>query len=757
MSPRVNQAISQLKKQELKTLKPRGSQNLRNLERTSNDNQATDSINFIYTGTGNHQDSSNSPKSRLKHKAPLITAALITILLGGGSLILLAQTIMPTSLAMRIIEDYDVAWVANHARAKLVAKYAVKTNQVSDKMKQDFSDAGIKIDTKNQTFTYTDGNNNTRVTNADEAFDDAIFIDKFTTATESTAGHYSTAYDAITAKVLRRLGISRDVFTDWDNTKDNVDENAKLESIKETIKKRSPELHGQTIAEGESEQHSEDSSISKSSTKEQIKKHLSVTTGALGINAGTKCAKFAVSTALAAHTMESQMATSYPLLSILEAIQKAQAEAGNYSPINQVSNLLTTPDENGQTAMDAPEVQRLYGNTVAAESDYNIEKLTNQASNTVDDLHACTTAATIASGAGILVSVATAGTSSFVKIGTGIIGGALVTIGVQEWLDQYIDDATNTIDKQYAALDTLTGPAVGAGIVNGANSELNAWARAGGSSYMSAEKLASYNKVKEAATEEQAAYERAHLSPFDTSSQYTFLGSLLYNNFAPLAVANHNNSFISVIAQTSTLVSTSFANLLPSASAIAETSVDDELGVCPWLASANNAVGNSDCLPHGGTDPDTLNEDIENVIKHIIAIGGQFESDEFTLTPTIKSHSNLEKQLKICGTIINHPGMYSGAAAEYLHNETAGDSLIDWLATNSIASQTVAGDIAQLIQVANDKDQEGWVNGANCVASDSEYWQTEGKWYQRFLEDQRLLANFKIIEKSAGETVLESN
>ena len=230
---------------------------------------------------------------------------------------------------------------------------------------------------------------------------------------------------------------------------------------------------------------------------------------------------------------------------------------------------------------------------------------------------------------------------------------------------------------------------------------------------------------------------------------------MLYNNLAPLAVANHNSSFIGVVAQTSSLLSSSVTNILPSASAIAETNVDSELGTCPWLESVT-AVGNSDCLPHGGTDPDTLNESIENVIKHIIAIGGQFESDEFTLTPTIKSGSNLENQLKICGTIIDHPGMYNGAAAEYLHNQTPGDSIIDWFASNSIASQTAAGDVAQLVQIANDKGQEGWINGGNCVANDSEYWQTEGKWYQRFLEDQRLLANFKIIEKSAGEYALDS-
>lgn len=52
--------------------------------------------------------------------------------------------------------------------------------------------------------------------------------------------------------------------------------------------------------------------------------------------------------------------------------------------------------------------------------------------------------------------------------------------------------------------------------------------------------------------------------------------------------------------------------------------------------------------------------------------------------------------------------------------------------------------------------EKDWIGGQNCVASDkNKFWNNEFKYYQRYLEDQRLYTNIGLIKQGSDETALQ--
>lgn len=52
--------------------------------------------------------------------------------------------------------------------------------------------------------------------------------------------------------------------------------------------------------------------------------------------------------------------------------------------------------------------------------------------------------------------------------------------------------------------------------------------------------------------------------------------------------------------------------------------------------------------------------------------------------------------------------------------------------------------------------EKDWIGGQNCVASDkNKFWNNEFKYYQRYLEDQRLYTNIGLIKQGSDETAMQ--
>ena len=140
-------------------------------------------------------------------------------------------------------------------------------------------------------------------------------------------------------------------------------------------------------------------------------------------------------------------------------------------------------------------------------------------------------------------------------------------IGWNDTVKRVIDNASPEINKalQNDPLTDFGGENTAVAINNGIDFYVAGQLRqTSGTFGNESEVIATYTKVNERIAR-TATYDQRNLSPFDTSSNYTFLGSLL-TTLTP--VASHLHSFSSFLSSAASTVSSSFFNIIPSASAL---------------------------------------------------------------------------------------------------------------------------------------------------------------------------------------------
>lgn len=700
-------------------------------------------------------------KGKIKGKklSPIIFIALI-IGCGGGA-VLLGQSAMPLGIVNRIIGEWDTSYVSNHGRVRTLFIESAQKGKISEDMQKHLKEQGIEYDAKKKTFTFEDKDGKKVTKKVKEALkNDDFFKEKFNTATQREAGHFSTTFGKLAVKVKTRLKISFSNWADWKNDDASKDEEAKKEAYKKKVKDGASGdtslSTGSSKGKDDENPDSKEDSTKNSNSKENIKEKLNGTVSALNIGSGIVCAKAMVSTALAVEAMGIRMTSMLSTASLLfEAVQKAEAGDGDEAPIHEAMATLTAPDDKGETAMEASGIQELFGsNFQENRTDGNVENVVSKAGEVINGFTECAVASTVSSLASIAVSLipGAGAAKGAVKIFAGLAGGTALAIGVEKWVENYIDNAAEAIKAEYNATDNASGIAYGNQVSSGGAKMLSSFSQANGASYGTAEKVAEYQNLKDTVIAEQAKYDRKTLSPFDISSEHTFFGSLVYNAIIPFAISSSGSRLTGSLSQISSITSSSLNKLLPKASAWGQTKVIQSNGDCP-IANSVGAKATSQCIPYVITDTSTMNDDCdaECVINHI-SDDNLIKNKDNPLMPTIKDDSDLYKYQAYCGTRDTQPGIYDGNITEKIHNASSGDSVINWFSSNEVASQTVLGDIATVVQNAKDSSEKGWINGEYCVAGNSKW--GEFKWFQRFLEDQNLLANMGTIEQSAGAAAL---
>lgn len=453
----------------------------------------------------------------------------------------------------------------------------------------------------------------------------------------------------------------------------------------------------------------------------------------------------------------------------LEAVDKVKAGDDTGSPIHVYGENLTkkadTLDDDGKvakkgrTAMEAAGMAWLFANNSSiSQKDSsvrnvnfesimsNISWLTNQAAFTTSVYVGCSYAS-IAGGlidlASTVLSVATAG---------GI--GAIKDLIVKPVLKQLIKSvAVATLKiiipiaaKNYAKMllnDVATewlGEDLGNALISGANMYLGGNGASGGQGPGSKDKLLAYLGRRDTVIAEEAEYQRAMRSPFDTTSRYTFLGNLAYS-IMPLAYSGGITTDLFSVAG---LLSSSVRTMLPTASAVENESVLNSSGDCTLLESAGG-LGDAFCNPHIITDVSTMETSPVAVSKvvhdmksgDIVAADGVYSkvgSGNFNDDGSIKDGSNLAKYVTYCGQRTSQYGLYDAAITADLTGE------------NSTASSIIGivpglDDLQNIIQGGVEIANQNYITGKACVASDEDYWENENKWYQRYAENERLLEN----------------
>lgn len=726
----------------------------------------------------------NSPrnlKAAWKKGGP-VGLLIALLLLGGGGLMFGSQTMEPFAIVNRLMEEYNTMNLSNNMRFNRVWKGLARSGKIPQKVIDSLEKEGVTTNaTKTPsgeteyTFEIDDGKGNKQTATADEMLEKTTFKDKLKSATKKTTGQYGGWYDRLSRVILGKRGIS---FDSWANWKDNPneDQETRKKRINDVMenKNNSAEMdnHGGPVSDDEGKEHTdgEPTSMSTKEVRESISTKFKGIAASAMANVGvtSTCTVTMALTSIAGVVMTQQMADMTNLaMKFLEAAQKVQAGDGAESPIHDLMNDLNTVDEKGKSAMNSDGMAGIFGAKGALGAEGNVANANLE-----------TVLTTARAGGAVLESY---GKCLGIQAGMSVVGLVLTFVPGIGWfgkaakgakgftlLRQFLGKAWGEVLPMLAgmgiavAVETaiekgveiyisnlaskLIGKDTGDYIVSGANQIMATNHKGSGGSPGSQAKVLAFQQQKQAALAEEADYDRRTKSPFDISSRYTFLGSIAYA-MMPLSNAIMHSSLTETTSASQLALQNSLVALSPTAQAIATTDMITTKGNCPYLESVG-AVGDMYCNPYFMTDTSTTERDIDEIKQDLYSWG---DIDDPTKdAPVIQDRGdgeNLKNFYKYCGNRASQYGLLdSGFAQDFQTKSGAG--VLDFLLQFS--------DAVALLDSARQKNNLGWITGENCVANDeNNFWNTRGKYYQRFLEDQRLIENLGVVDKSSLSDLIE--
>ena len=343
--------------------------------------------------------------------------------------------------------------------------------------------------------------------------------------------------------------------------------------------------------------------------------------------------------------------------------------------------------------------------------------------------------------------------SIVIGVFTGGVGTLLAQLGKQAAVSFGIGVAVTTLTSTVVSflvpkiaswfirdlVTDLAGENYGNAIVAGAERYMTNNFRFGGGSLASEGKYIAFRTQQEKILAEQAEYERKTMSPFDPTSQNTFLGSIVKQIITLGTLSNGPTNILSGIGS---MVGGSILALMPSASAAGEIASDlisseDFEKTCPYLAQIG-AYGDAFCNPYIITDMDTIGTDPGDIEEN------GYIQNSLDSSGQIKEDTNLAKYIIYCGNRTSEFGITDNN----IMNEIGSSAFLNTgnnMADTAIGALPAIGDLADFFSNKDQLAQTGWITGQNCVAGNNETdnevgivsWD-ENKVYQRYVEDQRL-------------------
>ena len=473
---------------------------------------------------------------------------------------------------------------------------------------------------------------------------------------------------------------------------------------------------------------------------------------------------------------------------VFESVDKAKAGYGDTSPImvfadalnerKKTTNVVLEDDGKtstavlrDRTAMESAGISALYGGGLIDPDDANV-KTFNMTGNvkkvfgtkglSVSAFSECSAAKMASALASSVVDVTcllTAGLGCIAELFSSSLVSAAVSAGVGAVVSLLIPSIANMMMRDLVA--EFAGEGFGNALMVGAGLYLGGAHRANGGSLATMKKLKKFAVAQQDVIADNARFEREGLSPFDITSKYTFMGSIL----TQLMNYSHVDSVMDAITASGSVVSSSLASLSPSVSAykFVETvpTMEQYENTCPYLASIG-AIGDSFCNPYVITDMDTIAKDPVEVLDKVAGYGG-ISGGESDKNVTINADSDLAKYIKYCD---NRQSPF-GVTDQNIAGEVAGtgdidigNSTLNGAVNGAIGSLPIIGDMIDIAQSSEEMSYIGYISGESCVAGNtvnvggSPGW-NKAKYYQRFIEDQSLAESMGIIDKSAVTAFLE--
>lgn len=825
-----------------------------------NTRQAERETSFTSRVTGGDEDEPKKKKSKAKKFGPI--GLLIGLLGGGGGLLFGAQSMMPFGIVNNLMDTFNSMKTVNNIRSKTFFKAQVDSGRnkgltnifgnkfsIGNKMAKKLGQQGIefatnekgkrvglvfeqdgvkKLVTINGEMPKGDIKLPDGVSGGPIKFDTALEVEGFYTkvdkGTRTFKGHIVGWFDSMASKITSRLDIKRNKFKNHDSQKskqklsdldtETSQKNKGPSEIESRKNKVEVDVEGKEVAGGKTELKVEkqdvgpsakqkvDAIMEEAESKTKESSGANMFTQAVAITCAVMTGAGVVLAAIAAYNM---MQVLQYVSGITEAIQKAQAGQGDESPINEYSNNMVKPDDNGMTAIQT--MGSLFGGAPVnpgseGAKSYNPEQvLTGMIGGIVSGVTlsmasfiTCAVAKVAAATVGIIMDIVSLGTTKLISIFTGLAVGAAIAGAFQ-----LIIKVATPIAIQFLGRVLLTsafGEEAGLAILSGANSYMGKMHQGSGGSLGDKASVIAFQQETERVIAEEAEYQRRERSPFDITSPYTFLGSIV-NRMIPMSA--NLTSVSNITTSILNITSSSIAAVIPTAGATNQaqfkTALRDD---CPMLSSIG-AVGDAFCNPYYISDLSTASADPADIYTKVgtdmfepTTTEGENPKIKLGVTNTQGESivmSELTKYIVGCGTRDSIWGSADLAIASKFSTidkaietgNTAGN-----IAMNSTLNAIpILGDTLDIVEQTQNLTNVNWISGQNCVArsaaGEQEYqemvrsqssnvddsgaqeylkgytsrWNTEFKYYQRYIEDQRLMEAEGLIEKSAVTALLE--
>ena len=742
----------------------------------------------FYTGTRDKASSEIKKSLKAKNKWSFKKASPLVAIVGGLATCLFvlfgSTSLLGAHLEALYTEATDTQYTSNTMRSTRLFSYMLTGgNQVSTSwsgtrkyktfspwLKSRLEKNGIKV-----------------VNDALEFKGETISADNFATTyrdnvefrkayTDSKRGRVAGFFDDAAERVYQKLGLSRNIFENFKQSGDADADEAKWNetmskefemdgldtSVKTVDEETVTDENGQTSSKKSKVADSESSkaTVGEESTA-KANAYLTKATAAVSTACGAlKIGSLLATTITAAETYS----TIHYYLNIMETPSKTKYGAGSEAAANQVNNFFTKSVTTEYPDPETGEMTKITGAPLEAENarvilggvqpnlknanNYSLSRLSKFLKTTMGAYGATMVTCSLANGANAALSLATLAIpgAGFIKLTTSLLLDAAIKIGAQVAVTAALSFLVPTIartlfENHFESLKGIpAGEAFGKGAA-AANTGLAA--RASGQAGASEEKLAQYGRETKEVLALDAELDRATHSPFDATNQNTFLGSIVRS---ALSFAT-TSSLFGPLNTLSNLASKSLASLSGNTYADSGLRYFDSYGECPDLEEELGIKGDIYCNRITMTDPSTLNLSPDDETYQAVLLPN-LEIDE-NGNEKIKDGSRLAKYINFCSERESPWGVYDASIAASFETSLGPLDGVPYIGDG----------IAIVNAIENlDPEIELWAKGTICNDSPkNSYWETEMKYYQRYIEDNRILGQLGVFRSADDNSEPEMN
>ncbi len=453
-------------------------------------------------------------------------------------------------------------------------------------------------------------------------------------------------------------------------------------------------------------------------------------------------------------------------MKVLEAIQRMQAgDGGADTLVDVVGNYLTrekttvfdfgggdTATVTGSTMSSSP-IAAVFGGTKLTGEDPIVKSFVTSKSqfmkimgamNSSVGYEACVGAQLAAGIIDAIGDGVTLGAKKLVDIVVGLAIGAGVSLIISTVTAILVPKIANALKRDFTSF--LEGPEASGVLMWGSEQIMGENAKHTAMQPANPQTLTAYVKMKQEVIADRARYDRDNLSPFDTSSEHTFMGSLM-RTLGKAALKT--NSVVGKAGNITSIVSKSLVSLTPAAHAAGVVEEIISEGDCPEINNINNdnKYASAFCMPKYISDYTTMGESPEDVMKYWSDKGAFDNYDPVSNpNPAIKpntSTTNPPNELALCveeymnrGAELGYP---DSSIEEKYATANTGSSTLDAI----LGAIPIVGGLIDIANNGNKLNHMGNILGYKYTEDTKQNHMCE-----RYALDQRMGESMGVYDKS---------